>query len=79
MVRVFIILPMPANYRDIPTRVCPCGSDLFRLIVHFDENYEIAMYLLEAECVECDSLITAPTPLDLPQIAGLGEPEDLGS
>jgi hypothetical protein len=30
----------------------------------FDEEYNIEQYLLDSECAECGTLITAPTPLD---------------
>jgi len=54
--------------RGIPTRECPsCSSDLFTVQVKFDEDYEIGMYLLDAECAYCGTKITAPTPLDLAQ------------
>jgi hypothetical protein len=52
--------------RGIPTRECPnCASTLFTVQVIFDEDYEIGMYLLNAECAMCHTLVTAPTPLDL--------------
>jgi hypothetical protein len=56
-----------SDYRGIPSPVCPCGSNLFRLTATFDdETYEISGYLLDdATCAECGSLITAPTPLDV--------------
>jgi hypothetical protein len=55
--------------RGIPTRECPnCASTLFTVQVMFDENYEIGMYLLNAECAMCHTLITAPTPLDLVEL-----------
>ena len=39
------------NLRGIPTRVCVnCGSDLFTVQICFDEEYEIAGYLLDCEC-----------------------------
>ena len=54
------------NLRGIPTRVCVnCGSDLFTVQICFDEEYEIAGYLLDCECACCGTLLTAPTPLDL--------------
>jgi hypothetical protein len=28
------------------------------------EDYEIAMYLLDMECVVCGAIATAPTPID---------------
>ena len=52
--------------RGIPTRVCPtCSGDLFNVQVSFDEDYEIAGYLLDCECAYCSTKLTAPTPLDL--------------
>ncbi len=55
--------------RGIPTAECPvCGSNFFRITAIFDyETYELGMYLLDdAECAVCDSLVTPPTPLDVP-------------
>lgn len=52
--------------RGIPTRECPsCASELFTIQATFDENYEVALYLLNAECAICHTKLTAPTPLDL--------------
>lgn len=52
--------------RGIPTRQCPmCGSELFTIQAIFDEDYNIAGYLLNAECAYCTTKLTAPTPLDL--------------
>lgn len=52
--------------RGIPTRECPsCASTLFTIQAVFDENYEVGMYLLDAECAMCHTKVTAPTPLDL--------------
>ena len=57
---------MSLNARGIPTRVCPiCDTNIFKILVTFDEQYDIEQYLLNAECAECGTLITAPTPLDL--------------
>lgn len=59
----------PANYdhsidlRGVPTHVCPCGSDVWNLKVIFDD-FEIATYFLDMECVSCGSVATAPTPID---------------
>lgn len=36
--------------------------------VMFDsDSYEIGMYHLDMECMGCGALLTAPTPLDLPE------------
>jgi hypothetical protein len=53
------------SLRGIPTRECICGSDLFTIQATFDEGYEIAGYLMNAECAYCHAKLTAPTPLDL--------------
>jgi len=55
------------DVRGIPSAACPlCGSKLLRITAEFDENYEIVRYLLnDAQCFECKSMITAPTPIDL--------------
>lgn len=55
--------------RGIPTRECPsCASTLFTIQAVFDEEYNIAQYLLNAECAICGTLLTAPTPLDLVEL-----------
>jgi hypothetical protein len=45
---------------------CVCGSDMWKLIVSF-QDYEIASYILDMECLYCGTLATAPTPLDDPR------------
>lgn len=59
------------NSRGIPTAACPCcGSALMRITAQFDaETYELISYLLDdAQCAECNCLLTAPTPLDHPEV-----------
>jgi len=64
-----ILSMRPLNYdssidlRGTPTHVCPCGSVVWDVKVVF-EDYEIATYFLDMECVSCGSVATAPTPLD---------------
>ena len=59
----------PINYdhamdiRGTPTHVCPCGSNVWNLKASF-EDYQIAYYMLDMECVTCGSVATAPTPID---------------
>jgi len=54
------------DYRGIPTAVCLCGSTLFKITASFDDEYNVALYLLDnATCYACGALVTAPTPLDL--------------
>lgn len=55
------------NLRGIPTSECPvCESRLFNIRASFDDSYEICGYLLDCECAVCNTLLTAPTPLDHP-------------
>ncbi|HBK39270.1 MAG TPA: hypothetical protein DDZ31_04930 [Actinobacteria bacterium] len=54
------------DQRGIPTNACvACGSNVMVVKVLF-EDYEIAGYLLDAQCADCGSLLTAPCPLDRP-------------
>ena len=54
------------NARGIPTAECPtCASRLFTIKAMFDEEYNVSLYLLDAECAMCHTKVTAPTPLDL--------------
>lgn len=59
----------PENYdksidlRGVPTHRCPCGCNIWNVKTIFDD-YEIATYFLDMECVSCGSVATAPTPLD---------------
>lgn len=51
------------DLRGKPTHKCICGSSIWNVKAAF-EDYEIAQYFLEMECVACGSIATAPTPLD---------------
>jgi hypothetical protein len=57
------------DFRGIPTSQCPvCQGVLFNILVQFDEEtYMPTLWGLDATCAQCDTLLTAPTPLDLPQ------------
>jgi hypothetical protein len=44
---------------------CVCGCEIFLALVAFNEDKEIAFYFLDGECVNCGSLITLPTPVDM--------------
>ena len=51
------------DVRGTPTTVCPCGCDVWRLLVRWDEeDNTIAMYFLDMECGRCGTLATAPAP-----------------
>jgi len=45
--------------------MCICGCEVFLALVAFGEDKEIAFYFLDGECVNCGSLITLPTPVDM--------------
>ena len=47
------------------THECICGSKTFWVAVQFDD-YEIGMYSLDMNCVECHARYLAPTPIDHP-------------
>ena len=46
-----------------PIHVCPCGSQVFSIMASF-EDYELSWYFLDATCVNCGNLVTAPCPVD---------------
>lgn len=54
---------MAMDIRGFPTHVCPCGCNIWNVMVVFD-NFEIAQYFLDMECANCGSIATAPTPID---------------
>ena len=53
----------PIDLRGTPSHQCVCGSNQFYVRAIFDD-YEIATYFLDMICVNCGSLLTAPTPVD---------------
>ena len=53
------------NLRGIPSNVClACGSFVFKVGVMFDEEGDISLWFCDAQCAECDALVTVPTPVD---------------
>ena len=52
-----------ADYRGLPTHACPCGEKVFRILATFDD-FQISLYVLDAECNACGALLTAPCELD---------------
>ena len=46
-----------------PIHVCSCGSRLFKVGCMFEDG-DISMWFVNAECAECDALVTVPTPVD---------------
>lgn len=54
------------DFADLITHACLCGSKVFNLKVIFEE-YQIAAYMLDMSCVECNAHYTAPTPIDNPE------------
>lgn len=57
-----------ADYRGVPTYVCPCGYDLFVIAAKFDETQLPAFYLLDGVCASCGALVTVPCPVDGPDL-----------
>lgn len=53
-----------ADYRGVPTYVCPCGYDMFLIAARFDETQQPAWYLLDGVCASCGALVTVPCPAD---------------
>lgn len=60
------------DFSDTIMHECICGSNMWKVVVTF-EDYEIASYALDMECLECGTVAKAPTPLDAPGY----EPENL--
>lgn len=57
---------MCLNARGIPTNTCPiCGGNIIRIDAIFDDDGELSFYLLDAECAQCGTLLTAITPEDI--------------
>jgi hypothetical protein len=50
---------------DMVTHVCACGGNMWKIWAIF-QDYEIAAYGLDMECMDCGSRAKAPTPLDRP-------------
>ena len=46
-----------------PIHVCACGSRLFKVGCMFEDS-EISLWFVDAQCAECDALVTVPTPVD---------------
>ena len=51
------------DFGDTIVHECVCGSNMFNVVCVFDD-YEIASYLLDMNCVFCGSRYKAPTELD---------------
>ena len=58
--------PAVADYSGIPTTSCPCGSEMFKVIVSVDPaSKEISWYTLNGYCYGCDARVTIPCPADV--------------
>ena len=57
--------PAGIDMSDTIMHTCICGSNLWRIVVSF-EDYEIASYSTDSECIECGTRAKAPTPIDNP-------------
>lgn len=60
----------PASVIDasgLPSPRCVCGNNVFLALVSFgDDDYDIAGWFTEGQCIECGARVTLPTPLDKP-------------
>ena len=64
-------LHMALNARGVPTHACPnCGHLVFRIKAVFEDN-DIALWFTDAECDDCGTLLTAPTPADGAEFNGI--------
>ena len=50
-----------------PIHVCSCGCNVFETLVAF-EDYELAWWYLEGECLNCGNKAILPCPIDKPNI-----------
>ena len=48
-----------------PLHVCSCGCRMFQSIVMF-EDYELAWWSLDGECLNCGNKVILPCPVDRP-------------
>jgi len=56
-------MPLDLRDKDNPLEVCVCGSMLWNVQAMFEDG-EISLYMLDMTCALCDSMATAPTPID---------------
>ena len=50
------------DIRGEPTKVCPGGSFVWKLIVEWDDDSDtISSYFIDMECAVCGTKATAPT------------------
>ena len=50
------------DIRGEPTKICPCGSFVWKLLVTWDDDSnEISSYFIDMECAVCGTKATAPT------------------
>jgi hypothetical protein len=49
------------DQRGIPTRVCVCGSDTFKVLVRFEDGLPV-WWTLNGYCAECESPVTLASP-----------------
>lgn len=55
------------NTRGIPSRVClNCGGEIFKILVKFDDDADIAWYTTNGYCHTCHAPITVPVHGDAP-------------
>jgi hypothetical protein len=56
------------NTRGIPSEVClNCGGTTFKILARFTDS-ELSWYTTNGYCIQCESPVTVPTPLDNPDV-----------
>lgn len=61
------------NTRGIPSRTClNCGSEMFKILVQFDEDGQISWHTTNGYCYGCHAPVTVPV-MDDPQPYAFGE------
>lgn len=53
------------NTRGIPSRTClNCDCDIFKILVRFDEDGDVAWHTTNGYCHGCHAPVTVLTPVD---------------
>lgn len=53
------------DFGDTVVHVCVCGNRVFKIYATFDD-YEIATYSTDGECIQCGARFKVPTEVDRP-------------
>ena len=53
------------DFGETVVHECVCGNRVFKIFATFDD-YELATYSTDGECIECGARFKVPTPIDRP-------------